>query len=161
MTRMTAELIAPCGMNCALCASYQAFSSDSPKKTGLVPLCRGCRPRDKQCAFIKKRCARIGRKEIDFCFECGAMPCADLLRVDTLYRKRYGVSLVANLGFLAAKGMDAFLGRQRREHMCPDCGGVVCVHNGECCSCGARTERRPPLKPLPKQPVPRVRTNRS
>ena len=156
MVRMTAELIAPCGMNCALCASYLAYISDVPKKAGKVSHCTGCRPRDKQCAFIKKRCAKIGRKEVDFCFECGAMPCADLLRVDRLYRTKYGMSLVANLGFLRAKGTAAFLRSQKKEHACAECGDVVCVHDGKCCACGAITEPRMPLKPLPKRPGPRA-----
>jgi hypothetical protein len=156
MTRMTAELIAPCGMNCALCASYLEHAADVPKKAAKVPHCAGCRPRDKQCAFIKKRCAKIGRKEIDFCFECGEMPCTDLLRVDKLYRTRYGMSMVTNLEFLRAKGMAAFLRRQKKEHACAKCGGIVCVHNGECCACGAITGPRMPLEPIPKQPVPRA-----
>ena len=156
MARMTGELIGPCGMNCALCASYLAYSSDVPKKPGTVSHCAGCRPRDKQCAFIKKRCAKIGRKEIAFCFECGEMPCPDLLRVDKLYRTKYGMSLVANLEFLRAKGMTAFLRLQKKEHACPECGDIVCVHNRKCLSCGTITGPRLPLKPLPKQPVPRA-----
>ena len=138
MTRMTAELIGPCGTNCALCASYLAYSAGVPKKRGEVSHCAGCRPRDKPCAFIKRRCARLARKEIDFCFECGLMPCPDLLRVDKLYRSKYGMSMVANLEFLKAKGMTAFLKRQMKEHACPECGDIVCVHDGKCCGCGAK-----------------------
>jgi hypothetical protein len=111
VVRMDAELVAPCGMNCALCAGYLASSSGVPKKGGKVSRCAGCRPRDKQCAFIRKRCVRLARKEIDFCFECGEMPCPDLLRMDNLYRTKYGMSLVSNLEFLRAKGMTAFLRR--------------------------------------------------
>jgi len=148
MTRMSAELIAPCGMNCALCASYLARAFGVPRNAGRVSHCAGCRPRDKPCAFIKKRCVRVARKEISFCHECSLMPCPDLVRVDRLYRTRYGMSMVANLEFLRAKGMTAFLRRQRKEHACPACGDVVCVHNGVCFACGAVTRPRIPLEPL-------------
>jgi hypothetical protein len=154
VTATASELIAPCGMNCALCASYLAYSSGVPKKAGKVSHCTGCRPRDKRCAFIKKRCVRLARKEIDFCFECGKMPCPDLLRVDKLYRTRYGMSPVANLEFIRTKGMAAFLRRQKKDHACPECGNLVCVHNGKCYACGAIAPPRVPLAPFPKRPVP-------
>ena len=60
----------------------------------------------------------------------------DLLRVDKLYRTKYGMSPVANLEFLKEKGMAAFLRQQRKEHACPECGGIVCVHDGKCYACG-------------------------
>lgn len=156
MTATASELIAPCGMNCALCASYLARSSGIPKKAGRVSHCAGCRPRNKQCAFIKKRCVRLAREEIDFCFECGKMPCPDLLRVDKLYRTRYGMSPVANLEFIRAKGMAAFLKRQKKEHACPECGGLVCVHNGKCYTCCTIAPPRAPLAPSPKRHGPRA-----
>ena len=149
MTRMTADLIGPCGMNCALCASYLAYASGVPKKAGQVSHCAGCRPRDKRCAFIKKRCSRLGPDGITFCYECPEMPCPDLLRIDRLYRTKYGMSMIANLEFLKAKGMAAFLKRQKKEHACPACGDIVCVHNGKCYACGAAAGPRTPLKPLP------------
>lgn len=156
MTATASELIAPCGMNCALCASFLAYSYGIPKKAGRVSHCAGCRPRDKQCAFIKKRCTRLARKEIDFCFECGRKPCPDLLRVDKLYRTRYGMSPVANLEFIRTKGMAAFLKHQKKEHACPECGGLVCVHNGKCYTCRTIAPPRAPLAPSPKRPGPRA-----
>ena len=59
------------------------------------------------------------------------------------------MSMIANLEFLKAKGMAAFLKRQKKEHACPACGDIVCVHNGKCYACGAAAGPRTPLKPLP------------
>jgi hypothetical protein len=148
LIRMTADLIGPCGMNCALCASYLAYALGLPKKVGCASPCAGCRPRDKRCAFIKKRCARLGPGGIESCHECPDMPCPDLLRIDRLYRTKYGMSMVANLESLKAKGMAAFLRRQKKEHACPACGDIVCVHNGKCYACGAAARPRTPMKPL-------------
>ena len=63
------ELIAPCGMNCAICRSY------------LLAKCTGCRIRNKKCAFIKKRCEdnlKLLKGEVDYCFECQCFPCETL-----------------------------------------------------------------------------------
>jgi rubrerythrin len=46
------------------------------------------------------------------------------------------MSMVENLKELKAKGMDEFLKNQQAKYKCPSCGGVVCVHDGKCYSCG-------------------------
>jgi predicted RNA-binding Zn-ribbon protein involved in translation (DUF1610 family) len=46
------------------------------------------------------------------------------------------MSMVENLKELTAKGMDWFLKNQEEKYRCPNCGGVVCVHDQKCYSCG-------------------------
>lgn len=60
----------------------------------------------------------------------------NLAHLDKRYRERYGMSMVENLQELKAKGMDEFLKSQVEKYRCPNCGGVVCVHDGKCYSCG-------------------------
>jgi rubrerythrin len=64
------------------------------------------------------------------------MPCKNLTHLDNRYRERYGMSMVENLKMLKAKGMDEFLKKQEEKYRCPNCGDVVCVHDGKCCNCG-------------------------
>jgi len=132
------QLVAPCGMNCAICSGYLAFKNSLPKKPGKVSHCQGCRPRNKQCAFLKKRCRdgqRLLRGEIDFCFECNHFPCPDLQGLDGRYRQRYGMSMIENLLEIRKDGLQKFLARQRRKYRCPGCGGLICIHNKKCYVC--------------------------
>ncbi|MGA3288914.1 MAG: DUF3795 domain-containing protein [Candidatus Bathyarchaeia archaeon] len=49
------ELIAPCGMNCALCSGYLALKNDVKSKGVRMSYCTSCRPRNKNCSFLKKK----------------------------------------------------------------------------------------------------------
>ncbi len=49
---MREELIAPCGMDCAVCSSYLALKNDVRAKGVRMAYCKGCRPRDKKCSFL-------------------------------------------------------------------------------------------------------------
>ena len=53
------DLIATCGMNCGICVSYFGYAMDGNKRK---LTCIGCRPRDKNCAFVKKRCEKLSNK---------------------------------------------------------------------------------------------------
>jgi hypothetical protein len=94
--QFTPELIAPCGMNCALCRAYIAYSRGIPRKRGKLIYCSGCLPRGKNC-FIKRKCSKLTNHEVQFCYECEAMPCKNIDRIDRRYRERYGMSMVENL----------------------------------------------------------------
>jgi hypothetical protein len=80
----TPELIAPCGMNCALCSGYLALRHEITRQGSRMPYCEGCRPRDKKCAFLKKR-RELLRNKVQFCFECQDVPCERLIKIDTRY----------------------------------------------------------------------------
>lgn len=70
-----------------------------------------------------------------YCFECADFPCHRLTVLDRRYRKRYGMSMIENLKFIQANGIDSFLEREKGRWRCPKCGGVVCVHDKACYSC--------------------------
>ena len=135
--RMFEELIAPCGMNCALCSAYLAYAHQIPRKRGRIYHCQGCRPRNKKCAYLKKPCSGLSNGSIRFCYECKGFPCAHLKHLDTRYRKSYGISFIENLGVIRDNGLEQFLKCQRERHTCPKCGDWVSVHNKKCFRCDA------------------------
>ncbi len=132
---MREDLIAPCGMDCALCSGYLALKYRVKEKGLKVPYCMGCRPRGKQCAFLKKRCALLADEKVVFCYECSEFPCENLKRIDKRYQTLYRMSLVDNLNFINKNGLAQFIAHQRTKWQCPDCSEVVCCHNGLCFNC--------------------------
>jgi hypothetical protein len=127
------NLIAPCGMNCRICIGYFGYTTNGKKRK---MKCIGCKPRDKSCAFLKKYCKKLTKKEVDYCFECSDFPCSHLLKIDEVYRERYNMSMIKNLKDIKKDGMNKFLEKQQIRYKCQKCGGVICVHNGICYSCG-------------------------
>ncbi|MFC1992584.1 DUF3795 domain-containing protein [Chloroflexota bacterium] len=83
---MNEELIAPCGMNCGICSSYLAFKNDIRSKGIRMAYCIGCKPRDRQCAFLKRGCNLLLEGQAQYCYECDDFPCANLLKLDNKYR---------------------------------------------------------------------------
>jgi hypothetical protein len=129
------ELIAACGMNCALC---YAFLREKNR-------CGGCNGEDdakpRHCAVCRiKTCdERTG----DLCFECAKHPCTRLRRLDRRYRAKYGMSMLENLDFIRELGLEAFLAFERVRWTCAGCGGAICVHSEHCIYCGHLRERAP------------------
>lgn len=101
-----------------------------------MPYCAGCRPRGKNCAFLKKQCAKLSNGEVAFCYKCADFPCRRLKTIDERYRSRYRTSLIENLNFIKANGIDEFLKNQHAVWGCKTCGELICCHNGVCYSCG-------------------------
>lgn len=83
---MDALLIAPCGMNCTICSAYLAARYDIKARGIKMPYCAGCRPSNRQCAFLKKRCRTLLKGEVKYCYECRDFPCHILRQIDTRYR---------------------------------------------------------------------------
>lgn len=130
------NLLAPCGVNCLTCFAF--LRGKNP--------CVGCLnngPKMGHCQHCsRKECAAA--QGLAHCHACEKFPCAKRIRpLEKTYRKKYGVSIVAN-GHAAGQGMAAFMQAQRQLYTCPQCGGVVCQHDGICSECG--TAR--PLAPL-------------
>ncbi len=136
---MRIGLIAPCGMDCGICSGYLAYIHNIPKKRGKITHCRGCRARNKQCAFLKRDCTLLRENRIDFCFECDTFPCDRLGRIDERYKTKYGMSFIENLKFIKDKGIDNFLIKQNRNYECSRCGDTICIHNNKCYSCDTIT----------------------
>lgn len=125
------HLIAPCGMNCALCMAYLRDRNKCP----------GCRGPDdnKAKTTLKckmKTCEFFKDEENGFCFECDDFPCDKVEHIDKRYRGKYHMSMIENLKSIRDSGIDNFIRDQTEEWTCPKCGGTICVHKGYCYSCG-------------------------
>jgi len=141
----TTELIAPCGMNCSVCSRYLARKYDVRSKGVKMSYCAGCRPRDRKCALLKKRCDLLLNHSVRFCYECGTFPCRNLERIDARYQKDYRTSFIENLTFIKQHSLSAFMERENVKWRCSQCEGVLCCHNGVCFNCGVdilRTKKK-------------------
>ena len=69
------NLVSHCGLYCGTCRSYLLLKKDLFEKKGYKRGCKGCITQNKNCAFIKKGCSKLRKKEIQFCFECNQFPC--------------------------------------------------------------------------------------
>jgi len=129
------KLIAPCGMNCALCASYLAKKNNVREKGIKMPFCDGCRQGDKRCAFLKKSCLLLLNNKVKYCYECNDFPCHRLKIIDKRYRERYRMSIVENLNYIKEKGVGKFLLSEKKKWQCPECREFISCHNGLCFKC--------------------------
>jgi len=122
-------------MNCALCSGYLAQKHDFKAKGIRMTHCIGCRPRDKNCAFLKKQCAKLSKAQVTFCYECRSFPCKRLKTIDKRYKSRYRMSLIDNLQFIKQHGIEKFLEEQEKSWKCKSCGEMISCHNGLCYNC--------------------------
>ena len=132
---MNEELIAPCGMNCGVCASHLAMKNDLKKKGIGKTYCAGCLPQSKNCHY-KKQCDLLGKGLVRFCYECEDFPCQRLKTLDKRYRTFYHMSMIENVEYIRDNGISRFLAREQEKWRCPECGEVICCHNGICFNCG-------------------------
>lgn len=132
------NLAAPCGIYCGSCRQYLLWKKDLLEERGYKIGCKGCRIRNKKCAFIRKDCPQLRKNEIEYCFECEKFPCQALRKIDKIYRERYFVNLIENLKRTREIGADAWLQEQEKLYCCPQCGGEICVHDEECYDCGIK-----------------------
>lgn len=131
--RITPKMIAPCGMNCALCIAY--LRAKNP--------CAGCHGDDthtpKHCTTCRiKRCDLRADSPSGYCFECETYPCTRLKRLDKRYRTKYGMSMIDNLEHIRSVGIQNFIRQEQQHWTCPECGGVLCVHRDACLFCGRK-----------------------
>jgi len=130
------ELIAPCGMNCEVCSAYLALKSNVINKGIRMAYSTSCRPRDKRCAFLKKRCDLLLGTTVKYCYECKDFPCPNLEHLDRRYRTFHKMSMVENLEYIEEKGPRKFLAKEKEKWKRPKCDGIICCHNGICFNCG-------------------------
>ncbi len=126
---MDVSLIAPCGMNCALCLAYQRDENHCP----------GCRDDsvkkpDTRVRCVIKNCDKRLQNRWLNCSPC-PRPCARLKKLDARYQEKYNVSMIENLSTIKQNGIRTFLTQQGRQYTCQNCGGTVCVHKGKCLNC--------------------------
>lgn len=128
------ELIAPCGMNCALCMAWLRSKNHCP----------GCRGEDavkpKSCVgCIIKNCKILEETGAKYCStKCRKYPCRRLRDLDKRYRSKYHMSMLENLADIEELGIRAFVRNEKERWACPECGGIICVHRGSCSSCGVQ-----------------------
>ena len=118
MEEITKELIAPCGMNCALCIAHLRSENKCP----------GCNTGRK----VNNACIKCGRKlckkrKGDFCYDCDKFPCDSIKRLDKRYKEKYGMSEIENLKFIKENGMEKFLISQKEKYQSEK--GTFCVHD--------------------------------
>ena len=126
-------MFAPCGMNCKVCYKhcYTKKRSDGCLKTdeGKPEHCRKCKIKD---------CVKL--KGVSYCYECSENPCKLIKNLEKSYNTRYGASLVANSHFVKANGLDTFMEQQKKRYTCPNCGGIISIHDSECSECQWRVK---------------------
>lgn len=115
---MNKTLIAPCGMNCGLCVMHLRSGSTCP----------GCSSGRK----VNGRCIKCAIKlckdrKGKYCCDCEKFPCERLLRLDTRYRQRYGMSEIENLKTIRETGIEALMKQEEKKWVNDD--GVYCVHD--------------------------------
>lgn len=126
------ELIATCGMNCAICIGHLR---DRNK-------CAGCNGDDKNkpkhCVICRiKNCENLKDVADHFCFACQKFPCARLRALDKRYRANYAMSMVDNLHAIQANGITAFAESETLRWRCSQCGELLSAHRDACLHCGA------------------------
>ncbi len=127
------ELIAPCGMNCAICSRYLAYLNNLKRSQ-----CIGCRPGNKGCNYLFKKCTGVNhvqKGDAVFCFECDQYPCRQINRMDDRYRRNYKMSIKDNLAYIRKMGIGEFIEGQYKKYCCPKCGGLISIHNRKCFKC--------------------------
>jgi len=130
------ELIAPCGMNCAICSRYLSYLNNLNK-----PKCSGCIPENKKCSYLFEKCNGInnslnGNASAKFCFECKQYSsCREIIRMDERYKNNYKMSVKKNLSDIQKRGVDKFIEEQYKKYNCSNCGGLVSIHNRKCFKC--------------------------
>jgi len=132
------ELIAPCGMNCAVCSRYLSYFNDWKRSQ-----CVGCRPGKKKCEYLFQKCTGINKNSkgnSSFCFECEQYPCKHINRMDDRYRNNYKMSVKNNLECINHMGIDRFIDEQYKKYSCVKCGGLISVHNRKCFKCDTITK---------------------
>lgn len=111
------------------------MQNDLNKKGFHKSYCPGCLPRGKNCTFMKESCSLLANGSIRFCHECTHFPCARLKSLDKRYSSKYHMSVIQNLNNIKDQGMEAFLEEEEKKWRCPECGSVMCCHNGLCMTC--------------------------
>lgn len=124
------DLIAPCGMNCALCLAFQRSKNK----------CRGCREehpdkvKTRELCIIRN-CVTVQNNTSHFCYECTIMPCKRLKQLDRRYQTKYGMSMIDNLNEIKEDGIVSFIDHQKTKYTCNSCNGLICVHRSRCLNC--------------------------
>src|SRR4030042_3919129 len=97
MSRISNNLVAPCGMNCGICQAYL-------RKENKCPGCFSGRKVNGEPIKCGRRLCK--ERKGDFCFECDKFPCDSIKRLDKRYREKYGMSEIENLEYIRDCGIE-------------------------------------------------------
>ncbi len=128
---MNSKMIAPCGMNCAICLGHQREKNRCP----------GCNYENLNKIAHHSKCTIrkcMNLKASRFCFTCDKFPCRRMRQLDKRYRTRYGMSMIENLENIQEDGIRKFVANEKLRWKCPKCGGILCVHRDSCLKCGKK-----------------------
>ena len=130
--KLSEQLIATCGINCALCRAYQRDKNS----------CCGCNVpatnKANHCLNCSiKNCPELESSEMKFCFVCMKFPCRRLKQLDQRYSLKYGLSPIENLQTIAKEGINGFIATEQKKWKCHTCGKLLCMHLNTCLNCGA------------------------
>lgn len=134
-TTIKAELIAPCGMNCAICMGRLLREKNQ---------CPGCQGNDankpKNCVrCVIANCDFLKISKLKYCSsKCEKFPCIRLKNLDKRYRTKYKMSMIENLHDIEESGIRTFIKNEKIRWACSECDGIICVHRGFCYKCGKK-----------------------
>jgi hypothetical protein len=128
-TPFKTTLIAPCGMNCAIC---MAFLREKNR-------CGGCYAPDRLCS-INCTISSCDKVKGRYHHTCSNFPCKRLKQLDTRYRTKYHMSMIENLDAIKRDGIRSFVKGERERWSCKTCGGTIDVHHYRCSVCGKEPE---------------------
>lgn len=126
-------MIAPCGMNCAICMGHLLREKNK---------CPGCRGdiTNKPASCVKCviiNCEFFKVHNLKYCSsKCSKYPCTRLKKLDKRYRSKYDMSMIENLENIEREGIRKFVSNEKVRWACSECGGIICVHRGYCSECG-------------------------
>ena len=128
---MKTDLIAPCGINCALCYGFIR-----PRNK-----CSGCRAADgdkpvscTNCKIVA--CEKRIQNKWSTCAPCDT-PCQRFKNLDKRYTSKYHMNLSENISIIKEHGVKYLLTQQNKDYRCAKCGELLCLHREECPSCKA------------------------
>ncbi len=125
--RIKTVLIAPCGIDCALCMGYQREKNK----------CGGCRAGRLKCTSCQNcvviNCAKLAKLKKKFCIYCADYPCRRLKQLDKRYKSKYNTSVFENLAYIKEHGVKAFAEMDLKRWTCKKCGALMCVHREHKC----------------------------
>ena len=129
---MKSSLIAPCGMNCAICLGYLR---DKNKCFGCREMSEGKPDQCRKCIIV--HCKILKENKMLFCSDrCEKYSCKRLKDLDKRYKIKYGMSMIENLQFIKENGIRKFIKKEKEKWTCKKCGEAICVHRGYCLKCG-------------------------
>lgn len=122
-----AAMIAPCGLNCALCYRH----------LGKKP-CPGCRKLEPEPESYQRKCVMrdcVSARGLFSCADCVQRPCKRVKAFEKRYREGYGVDLAADAARQREAGVETLFQEQIESHTCGVCGHLINLHDGICSGC--------------------------